>query len=264
MNKVQAQWYSGGASVIGAAHVRRNLVNQDAISWYPRKGVDDRFVIAVADGHGGSEHFRAEFGAKLALQAVQNTLDWYLDAPDSLDQLSKDLIEVWQNLVRDHVASHPFDRTMKGSDLEPYGSTLVTVAATASHCLALQIGDGDLFLGFPDGQLERPLADDTGLVGEQTYSLCMHEASRHIRSRLYEIDHCSRWPDFALIATDGVSKSFVDDDAFKQVVQQYRELVQTEQGLQSTLAALPDWLGEVSNNGSGDDASLCIATQRQQ
>lgn len=256
-------WRAGGASVIGAAHLRRKLPNQDAVHWQPGNGVDDRCLIAVADGHGGAAHFRSDVGAGLAVEAVRSTLEWYFDEPESLDQLPGAILEVWRREVREHVAANPFREVVSGSSLEPYGSTLVAVAATARFCWVFQIGDGDLYVAFPDGRIEKPLGDDVGLTGEMTYSLCMEEAQRHVRSRIYRVDAGQQLPDFALVATDGVSKSFVDDQAFYSVVRDYRDIVQTKDDLDSTLAALPGWLREVSDNGSGDDASLCIAFGQQ-
>lgn len=253
------RWSCGGASAIGAGHIRRKSPNQDAALWQPRSGSEEYFLVAVADGHGGAAYVRAEVGAKLALQAAEDTLAWFFDEPESVANLPQDLVTIWQRLVREHLAANPLDDF--NNELTPYGTTLVCAAANRNHCLVLQIGDGDLLLGYPDGGIERPLGKDEELVGEQTYSLCMDNASRYVRVQLLDRKKAARWPDFALVATDGVSKSFVDDTAFEQVVLRYRDLVQTKEDLKATLTALPDWLRDVSDNGSGDDATLCIATR---
>ena len=257
-------WRAGGASVMGASHHRRGTPNQDAALWVPRQRGDDRFIIAVADGHGGADYFRSDVGAQLALLAMESALEWFLDEPASEEELAEDVVAIWRRLVAEHIGRHPFETEPATSALSVYGSTLVCVAATQSHLLAFQLGDGDLMLGFADGRIETPLGTDADLVGEETYSLCLTDAAKFVRSRLIQREDDTNWPDFALIATDGVSKSFVDFAAFKGVVTNYRELVQSEEHLQSTLEGLPDWLNSVSEGGSGDDASLCIATSLAQ
>jgi serine/threonine protein phosphatase PrpC len=263
MTEPSQLWRAGGASVIGRAHVRRGLHNEDAIYWVPRSGSEDRFVIAVADGHGGPAYPRAESGAQLALQALGELLEWFFDEPAQVERLPGDLVAVWRRLVHEHLASRPLEQPTDEPPEVVYGTTLVAAAGTSSHLLVLQIGDGDLMLGYPDGRIERPLSLDDGLVGDETYSLSLDNAAELIKYRLFERRAECDWPDFALIATDGVSKSFVDNAAFEQIVRHYRELVQTEADLSATLDALPGWLNEVSENGSGDDASLCIASRPQ-
>jgi serine/threonine protein phosphatase PrpC len=126
----------------------------------------------------------------------------------------------------------------------------------------LQIGDGDLLLGYPDGRVESPLRPDQGLTGEETYSLCQEDAEARFRFASMWRSGGVAWPDFALLASDGVSKSFRDDDAFRAAAAQLREVAGHD--WQATLEALPDWLADVSQNGSGDDATLCMAIRRVQ
>lgn len=254
-------WLAGGASVIGAAHERRGLPNQDAAYWSPSSRPDDRFVLAVADGHGGPAYPRSAHGASFALDALRELLEWFFDEPEQLERLPSDLVEVWRRRVREHLTAHPPEWSTAPS-FAAYGTTLVAVAGTPNSCLVAQIGDGDLMLGYADGRIERPLASDPHVVGEQTYSLGMDNAAEFVKYRLLDNTHESLWPDFALVATDGVSKSFVDDVSFEQVVRNYRDLVETEADLAATLGALPEWLREVSERGSGDDVSLCMATRR--
>ncbi len=249
-------WKTAGASVLGASHRRRDLPNQDA--WLAEPGLDGGagFLIAVADGHGSPRHHRSDVGAQLAVQALRDVLAWFFDDPDSLPELAEDLHALWLQSVREDLARNPCDEGVIA-----YGSTLVAVAARGNHLLALQLGDGDLLLGYADGAIVRPFEDDD-LVGEETYSLCMDNAARFVKRRLFSRVQAARWPDFAFVSTDGVSKSFVDGEAFMSVVANYRDLSAEGNSLKSTVEALPGWLREVTDNGSGDDATLCIATCR--
>ena len=60
-----------------------------------------------------------------------------------------------------------------------------------------------------------------------------------------------------MLSTDGVSKSFADEDAFRAVGQHYHSALRDGQ-FTAVLAQLPGWLADVSRRGSGDDATLCL------
>lgn len=264
MAQGRSQWCVGGASVIGAAHVRRGQVNQDAVAWTPARATQwtERFAVAVSDGHGGRAYVRSDVGSQHAVQAALTALEWAVDEPEQLGQLPGDVVDIWRQSVGEHAAAQPLADPPRGDLFTAYGATLIAVGVTPTRLVALQIGDGDLLLGYPDGSIRRPLADDQGLVGEQTYSLCLADAARYMRLQVFEYDTASAWPDFVLLATDGVSKSFVDEAAFLGVAEHYRSLCSAgAEPFRATVAALPEWLREVSERGSGDDASLCLASR---
>ncbi len=251
-------WCTGGASVLGAAHKRQGLPNQDA--WLEEPGLNgqERFFVSVADGHGSALHNRSDVGAALAVRALQEVLNWFFDDTASLPDVAEDVHKTWLKAVDEHMKSHP-----GASGVVAYGTTAIAVAGNANHLLALQLGDGDLLLGFEDGRIERPFSGDD-LVGEQTYSMCMDTAPQHFKHRFYERKSDADWPDFAFVSTDGVSKSFINEAAFDQVVSSYRDLMAAPNSLKTTFNALPGWLRDVTDNGSGDDATMCIATRRWQ
>lgn len=255
-------WSIGGGTAIGASHLRNAKPNQDAVAWAPRSGRGARFIAAVSDGHGAAPHYRSDTGSRLAVDAAITALDWFFDDPqtDTVTQtLPREIVAAWRAGVGQHLSAHPPPPGDGADALTPYGATLLVVGATETLLLACQIGDGDILLGWPDGRLTRPLPDDEGLVGEQTYSLCLPEAERFARIHLMRRGPGDAWPDFAMLSTDGVSKSFADHAAFMSVGQRYRELAKG--GLPETLRALPDWLSEVSHRGSGDDATICLAVR---
>ena len=251
-------WLLGGASVIGAAHERRGVPNQDAIRWVPAGGPAKRVIIALSDGHGGAAHFRSDIGAKLATDAAVTVLDWFFDADDfaeAADALPGELVACWREMVAAHAAEQPF-----GADdmLLPYGATCVAAAIAEDRMVLCQLGDGDLLVGLPDGRITRPFPTEQ-LPGEQTYSLCLPNAEDHARVMLFRRDAREGWPDFVMLSTDGVAKSFPDAETFEGVVRRYRELGRTD--LKATLDGLPEWLADVTRRGSGDDVSLCLAVR---
>ena len=261
-----ACWTIGGATVIGAAHRRRDLANQDAIGWSPPDG-GRSFVAAVSDGHGAAPHFRSDIGSKLAIRAAVAVLEWCL-ADDTSDAtiagLPAQIVHAWQNAVQEDAGlSVPAGNWIepKADKLLAYGATLVATAITPALAIAFQIGDGDLYWGFADGRISRPLPDDLGLVGEQTYSLCAPDAPVRGRLVVLRAETDVDLPCFAMLTTDGVSKSFADIAAFEQVVRHYRQALGATSPA-TVLDRLPGWLEAVSAGGSGDDATLCLAIRQ--
>ena len=252
-------WRVGGASIRGSAHIRHDRPNQDAIAWSPPGGLGGRIAAAVSDGHGARLHFRSEIGSRLAVERAVEILSWHFDdgEDDEAAALAGEIANAWRRAVAGHVAANPLpdDRPMPVA--LAYGATLIAIGANAALLSVLQIGDGDLLLGYSDGRIERPLHDDWGLVGEQTYSLCQDDAETRFRVATIWRESEPSWPDFALLATDGVSKSFRDEAAFVAAVARFRRLAFED--WEGTMAALPAWLEEVSARGSGDDSSICIA-----
>jgi serine/threonine protein phosphatase PrpC len=250
-------WRIGGASVRGAAHVRSGRANQDALLWTPAGGLGGRVVGAVSDGHGAALHFRSDVGAALAAGAATELLSWHLDEGADEGELAGEILRLWRARVDDHRIAHPHPATEIGSPYTPYGATLVAFGATREQLILLQIGDGDLLIGFADGRIERPLRADEDLVGEQTYSLCLDDAERRFRLASLWRSHGQALPDFAFLATDGISKSFRDDAAFMAAVTELRRLAFADWA--RTLGALPAWLDDLSEHGSGDDSTACLA-----
>jgi serine/threonine protein phosphatase PrpC len=259
-------WSFGGASVRGAAHIRRGQPNQDAIGWLPAtitQGVRS-FAAAVSDGHGAAPYYRSDVGARLAVEAAKTVLGRFLEAPDPPADpraVAAEILAGWRAAVMQDLAGNPIDADWIDSEQErllPYGATLAAVAVRPDRLIAVQVGDGDMLLGYPDGRLERPLPSDQGLIGEQTYSLCLDDAIERFRVRLYQCVQGQPWPDFVMLSTDGVAKSFADEKAFQSIARDYRASVR-RMGLGSVLAQLETWLNDVTQRGSGDDVTLYLA-----
>ena len=259
-------WTTGGRSVVGASHIRYGIPNQDAIAWSPRNdsGSAPSAVLALADGHGASVHFRSAIGAHMAVEAAVRVLTEALGGPlpfprgtANASAIFQAIVDDWRGQVAAHVAANPFDREIpasRGYDaFTPYGTTLIAAAAGPGGILLLQIGDGDLLLATSDGEIRRPLPDDVGLVGEQTYSLCQADAVSLARTRWIAAADLS--VDFIMLSTDGLAKSFADEDAFRNVATFWRRHIERE-GLAAAINDLSLRLSEISREGSGDDITL--------
>ncbi len=256
-------WRVGGASIRGSAHVRSETPNQDC--WLSRADRAMRAsILAVADGHGARAHFRSDKGAALAVQAAAAVLDAQIEDADG-GELAGAILARWRADVRAHMGVHPYtDAERRLADhppLSPYGATLIAAGLSDSIVAVVQIGDGDLLLGYPDGRLERPLPVGPALEGERTFSLCQEDALAWFQSAVLWRNEDRAWPDFVFMSTDGVSKSFRDEASFLSAVTRLHERAHADwQGL---VADAPGWLTTVSSNGSGDDATLCVAARLQ-
>jgi serine/threonine protein phosphatase PrpC len=252
-------WVAGGRSVMGAAHIHHGVPNQDAIDWWPPSEAGPCVALAIADGHGASVHFRSAVGAHIAVETATAVLADALSDPSwirSADMtraraFAHQILSRWRTKVRDHVSANPLE---SGTDtFTPYGATLIAAAASPHGAFLLQLGDGDLMLGTADGKTMRPLRDDEGMIGEQTYSLCQQNAETHMRMRIVTTNEAD--VDFIMLSTDGLGKSFPDDQALTNLTTGWRAAF-AQSGLPATVDRLEAWLPEVSQNGSGDDITV--------
>lgn len=256
-------WLVGGASVIGPSHQRRDLPNQDAFLFTPQDGSGSVIRAAVADGHGAAAHHRSDRGAQLAVEKSISVLDWFLEDQETIDlkDLSDQMIEAWRLAVMEDVERRPLEPA-PDNPFTPYGCTLLTAAATRDSVCLTQLGDGDILLGYADDSIVRPIAPDAGLKGEQTYSICLTDAGEHVKTWFAHRNWDDAIPDFILMATDGVSKSFRTEDAFLSVAADYRERCRDSHDTYlKTLKALPEWLSELAVRGAGDDTTLILAVR---
>ncbi|HRK65277.1 MAG TPA: protein phosphatase 2C domain-containing protein, partial [Terricaulis sp.] len=191
--------------------------------------------------------------------ADASVLEAQLDDADG--GVSSAILTRWRNDVRAHIAENPYSEAERkqliAPPLSPYGATLVAAGVNAGVMALVQIGDGDLLIGYESGRLERPLPAGPALSGELTFSLCQEDALSWFLSAVLWRDQNRPWPDFIFLATDGVSKSFRDDGAFEAEVARLRASAFAD--WDRFLADAPDWLSTVSSRGSGDDATMCVA-----
>jgi hypothetical protein len=249
-----------GASALGSYHARDGRPNQDAFAWSPPGGSGTRIVAAVADGHGASVHFRSDRGARFAVERAVDVLGRHIDADDPPEEaLPGTMVAAWRNAVHADLRTDPLSvhGGRPGATLAPYGTTLIGMAATAAELTLFQIGDGDLLLVYPDGRVTQPFSPDDGLVGEQTYSLCMDDAEAYARTASFWRNGHGDWPLAVILSSDGVSKSFRGDEAFRDAARQLA--AQAAGDWPVFQAELHQWLAAISHHGSGDDATLCLA-----
>lgn len=283
-------WRVFGFSQTGSAHRRLGAVNQDHVDWRSDP-LGRRFAAAVADGHGAAPHFRSDIGARLAVQSALECLERRLangaDASPSngvagtsignviSNAIGAEIESRWIDLVQAHLREHPYTHREFASrefashedsaGTRPYGSTLVAAAASPRWLVTAQIGDGDSCLGYAGKPLQRIDAAQDQFQGEQTLSLCLENAAQYFTIHVVDLDWSASPPDFVVLSTDGVAKSFPSSAAYERAVAQFREMCMSPSNQFADVAKhIPAWLNEVSLRGSGDDATLLLAMRKLQ
>lgn len=258
-------WVAAAASARGAAHVRRGLPNQDAVVLMP---LPDGYAIALADGHGGARYHNSASGARLASEVAALALA----NADKLDEnalpaLAGEIVADWCRSVladAENTAGGDEDAWIDTlhDQIVSYGTTLIAARLAPERLTFLQIGDGDILVGLDDGRIVRPLADDTGLAGEQTHSLCETDALSHFRMATFPANAWGAQAAAVLMATDGIAKSYRDEKAFQHVARMSWQNA-GELGMIRFRESLPAWLDELTMRGSGDDVTLCLCLRER-
>jgi hypothetical protein len=279
VEKTQAGWKVVTASVRGVSHVRAELPNQDACDYRVCGDGDTACVsIAIADGHGGARHFRSHIGSRLAVQSALRVLQSFISdqlAAGSIQneqvlELVKQIEAGWRSAVLSDLEQNPLTeqdwnmlRQLPDGGFEngqpdsviAYGATLLAAAATPTHIVLLQIGDGDVLAVSATGKTTRPIPSDNRLMGNQTTSLCQPDAWKEFRTCILSGRH--EFPVLLLMSTDGYANAFRTDADFLKIGRDYLALIR-DRGLESLAEELPAILSEASQSGSADDITFAI------
>ena len=240
--------------VIGANHLRSGKPCQDEAGLWM---VADTVALAIADGHGSSKH--ADIGARLAVQVALTSLVRFAE---DLGKRASNMIEVQkyaEHPLRVQIVREWKERVhAKSGDSETplvdYGSTLLVALATPDFLLVGQLGDGDILLVNEYGTVDVPLPADPEAFADETPSLCLPEAEHSFRLRVLPTP---KQETLLLLSTDGYSKSYPTDAAFRQIGPDYLKLIR-EDGVSRLTLHLRGFLEAVTNQGSGDDIALAL------
>ncbi|MFI0827101.1 PP2C family serine/threonine-protein phosphatase [Streptomyces roseolus] len=261
-----ATWDILETSVIGYG----KRLNQDSVRTDGTGAATDPVVLAVADGHGSASYPRSDIGARFAAElfaakgrefgALVRTgrLPWLRDY--ARYELPEQLVRDWQARVWAHWGRQPGP---EGADapreevLRLYGSTLVGAVLAPGLFVAWQLGDGDLTVVDPDGRVRLPLAPERAELGDETASLCLHEAWHLVRVHWEPLPEPARAPRLVALSTDGLSKSFASDAGFTEFASGLYERL-ASRGLPGIEDDVPRWL-EAASRHSGDDTTLALA-----
>lgn len=260
-------WQASVATVRGAAHRRRNQPNQDAVAQRAATVLHPWSIVAIADGHGSPSCPRSRTGARLAVRCAIAALHALAIrirySPTRADVVHSaewrgQLTSAWRRGVAEHYERAPLAGDERGTPWLAYGTTLLAALALPRMLLVVQLGDGDILVTGPDGESALLWPDQEPALGEETASLCLRDASRWMRTAVVPVTE--RSPDLILLATDGYAKSFASRQDFLQVASDLRAC-RERLSWPAILRALPDWLRETTEAGSGDDISVGILSR---
>ena len=261
-----------GTSVQGASHKRTGKECQDS-----NKSVvlGDIVILAVADGHGSESCPYSKAGSTIAVnvfcKVMEDYCSKYAEDMESLmtyfnregdTAVARAIDKEWKRRVekahRDNKRDVP--KTESGEITKPniwkqYGTTLLGLIITPSFYFAFQLGDGDIL------QVQNKnatfIVQRDKLLGTETHSLSHAEAWKKAITSVGRIsgDNTSR---AFILATDGFSNSYPNEEAFLQTCIEYYAAIR-EHGADTVFGNLKTWLGETSENGSGDDITALFA-----
>jgi hypothetical protein len=288
-NNLLGKWVVNGTSVRGPAHLKSGTPNQDSLKWVI-SNLSDSIILSIADGHGGSMHFRSNIGSKLAVNVATSVLDNFFSRPSieiSNVSLYKDavrfslprlIVNNWIKKVDDHVNKYPFSEKeihflskSKGPKISEkvlanpkiaYGSTLLVSILTGEFVVFMQIGDGDILVTNAHGNTFLPLDrigcplsnyNKSRLSLSDTESLCMDDSWLEFRTGIFS--HCDLQPQLILLTTDGYSNSFGSNNDFFKIGSDYLDMLK-EYGFSYLVRNLGTLLRQTSIKGSGDDITM--------
>jgi len=227
-------------------------------------------ILAVSDGHGSPKCFRSHVGSQLAVETAIVALREFAlaavgkslaDVEASASQLTGQIVDRWRAAVSTDWEANPVTAEElpflnQPSPFVVYGATLVCVLVEPAYAFYLQLGDGEILTASRDPvQVIQPIAGDAALIANETTSLCQPEAEQNFRIHFQRFEHSP--PALILLATDGYPNSFATPEGFRQVATDLLAMLDQE-GVEPIAPALPGWLEEASQQGSGDDVTVAI------
>jgi hypothetical protein len=257
------------ASVRGGNHFHAQLPNQDS---FAHKIIQhDRWVAAVADGHGSHLHSRSHIGSRLAVQAaLAEVLRFYSDErprtslflQEYLPDIIESIVSHWICLVELDLDRSPYQPGLfssKESELvfnNPlllYGTTLSFAFSYSPFVYLISIGDSEISWVSRSGSTCRlDLLNGNRYPGEQTDSLCIPRAWEKACTDVVELNETGS----VFLHTDGISKSVIDTSELASLFVYYHSQLADDIPLSEVNDDINEQLIEMACHGSGDDCTL--------
>lgn len=222
---MQTSWPVTGGSIIGSAHVRKGLPNQDA---YGSKNLGGGIqVLALSDGHGGERHPYSDIGSKAAVEAAIECVEDYITTsgqsfsavPESerppLDvsmirydfegQVSKAIQERWLEKIK---STEVFEAPMQ------FGCTLLVAVKFDENVVFMQLGDGKIAVVYTDGVVYYPIPRDSRYENNETASMAQSQSWAEMKVVTMQMASNVH---LIVLASDGVENAYPQDyydDAF--------------------------------------------------
>jgi len=267
-------------SVIGASHVRKNIPCEDYGLKYETETCK---IFVLGDGHGDSNCPRSSIGSKYICETVKSEFEKFAtdikeqgwtnrlfhktEAEELVSQLILSIMGKWSCKVQEDYDNNPLtdqekqdaaeyiDRYMRGERIEHiYGTTLIAGLLTDEYLLLLQQGDGRCVVFDQAGIASQPIPWDDRCFANVTTSVCDVDAAQSCRYYIVNLSDTKVIACFA--GSDGVEDSFSSMDKMHAF---YRGLIKKihESGTNDFETYLAEYLPSFSENGSGDDVTIC-------
>jgi serine/threonine protein phosphatase PrpC len=272
-------------TVKGGNHEKSEAVCQDHSDYGESRAV---LIAAVSDGHGESNCFRSDRGAKFAVSCVIEAINEFasatpkpppkhgFSAEDALKEMIGDLVRSvvrsWHGKVEEDVKNEPFtekelsqcdEKNRKrfeggGDPSKAYGATLIAAAVTNEYWFGFHIGDGRFTALRKNGEFSQPVVWDERCYLNVTTSICDYDAND--RPRVYcELTADKKEPIAALfLCSDGIDDNYPVEDNEKHLYRFYAQsaIAFAKDGFDSTCKQLIEVCDSFAKKGKGDDVSL--------
>ncbi len=259
-------------SQIGQKHIQKGICNQDAFYQSEYDYHDQTYhVMAIADGHGGSQHALSHIGSAMASQLsvtyfIEACKTWYDIMSEEkasgfetgqeasylldftyLELWRDDWFKAWREWTQEHYNQCAFDLPYQSSY---YGSTLLFLAETPFGLVLAQIGDGSITILDAKDQLSLPLA-----VPSETHFDQTHSVSERFRDIYF---------DYQVIPSEAVKAVVMVTDGFENAFPYSQYDFMNAYGALLSQASTEDFKGAVekvlleATHYSGDDVTMAV------
>ena len=249
------------ASIKGTSHEQNRTCCQDSVS--VREGLCrgmPSLCVTVSDGHGGKAYSHSDRGASLAACAAEHVASRFmLDAAGNAGSrrrqfehcVREHLKDAWINLV---LRSWP-KREFTPDIVRTHGATLLMALVYREHIHIAQLGDGDILIVDRCGRASFLKEPEEGPVSNQVDSLCGRHPEKKWRFGCIPV----RRTRFLMMSSDGLINSLSSTREYLRLATALENRLQ-QLPPNEMKRALPGWLREISQRGSGDDISLIALT----
>jgi serine/threonine protein phosphatase PrpC len=256
---------SFAVTVQGGSHIKSGTVCQDASNFYDDEGGVS--IAIVADGHGDSNCFRSDSGAKFAVACATRGIQQFVKEHETLfkqglmkkptplshrelekfirEKLIKQTVASWNMAVMEHYQKNPFTeqelekasekyrkRYEKGENInKAYGTSLIAAAITPWYWFAFHIGDGRFSVLYKDSEGGQPVPWDPKCFLNVTTSICDDDVlDREMGVRTYLSMKAEKEPPIAFfLCSDGIDDNYPADEKENAIhlYRLYREIAVT-------------------------------------
>ena len=183
------------------------------------------------------------------------------DQDADFEKLFQTIYESWFEAIKKDAAENPFsvtEKTALGNQgiVKAYGTTLMAYVQTPLYWFAFHIGDGRILACNRKIEWRQLVPWDTACFQNFTTSLCNTDPVPLFR---YAFDATGNFPAAVFCCSDGIEESWGDYEvAPERLHNYYSNLLRVfyNEGKESTVKKLEDFLPLLSEKGSKDDMSL--------